>query len=71
MLRLMEGLHNIHLYRMHILCRMMAVLTMTSLRSMGEKHIKLKVNGDNMNIPLSFDGDIMKMKLRVPSEEEL
>ena len=38
---------------------------------MGEKHITLKVNGDNMNIPLSFDGDIMKMKLRVPSEEEL
>ena len=37
----------------------------------GEQNIQLNISGDTVNIPLSFDGDIMKLNLRAPTEKEL
>ena len=37
----------------------------------GEQNLELKINGRIIRIPLIFDGDIMKLDLREPTEEEL
>ena len=37
----------------------------------GEQNMKLKFDEKIVHIPLSFDGDIMKLKIREPNEEEL
>ena len=61
-----ESLLNSHHMRSHG-----CIVNDVAKKHGGTQDIQLKVGNESIHIPLSFDGDIMKLKLREPTDEEL